>query len=619
MIESYTLDDDHDLYLYDPRRYYQNSEWLYSLAKQLKELTMVDSVAIYLFDSWTGEYPCVQSVNAEGINLPEQLPFDILNKTNQYKKLSRKMIQSLINDNTYNRMSIATIAEGENELGYVLFMAKRKNKKAKYIRKEIIKSVQQMTTIILELRKARESIAQANKYEMMFNITQKFHSSMNPRDVLTEITEIIYSIYPNFNCELYLSKNYQEDLSLPIKEFVYNEKHSDEASSQAFLTGDLKIDQTEEQIKLYAPFNGKQAVYGVMQLSSSEISQIPKDDIEFIRILANTAGNALENAQLYQQSNLLIQDLQLINTFAHELNKLDDLSSITQFIKQQIQTSFVAEEIGFILLDDSDDYTIEVESTEFYHQEQSAPSIEFMLDLVKKENDAVFLSDFDKHYQDVNLSYRSVMLLPMIQSDDLIGVIIILHSEPYYFTFDQYKLMISLVQHSTLAFDNIILREKLERSVITDYLTQLFSREYLDQKCLEHFNKDQQGVFILLDLDDFKLINDSYGHDVGDTILIQVSNIIRREIEGKGFAARWGGEEIAVYLEEANSQMGRVFANKILRLIEHTTEPRVTASIGLTKWDAHHRLNLEELFDKADQALYKAKRLGKNQYQVITG
>lgn len=617
-MKSYALTDDHELFIHDPKKYYKNSDWLYSIVNQMRLRLNVHSVALYMFDSWADQYARVQSKSAQETQLPEHLPSAIVNKVNKYKRLSPKLAQLLMNDEVFERISIASLNDEEGIIGYFLFFAKEKTELSSSRRNEIIQTVEDMTTVIVELRKARQSIAQANKYENMFNITQKFHSSMNPRDVLSEITEIIYLIYPNFKCELYLSKNYQEDLTLPIKEFIYNEKYADQASAQAFLTGKLKIDATEDSITLYAPFNGKQGVYGVMQLRSTEISYIPNGEIEFIRILANTAGNALENAQLYQQSNLLIQDLQLINTFAHELNKLNRLASITRFIKDQFQSSFNAEEIGFMLLNEIEEYEMEAESTDLFHSKDKKAEVRFLLDQVKEGREAIFISEFNQRFEDIDLPYQSVILLPMIQTDHLIGIIVVLHPEAYYFTFDQYKLMISLVQHSTLAFDNIILREKLEQSVITDYLTKLYSREYLDRKCQEHLDKDNCGVFLLLDLDDFKLINDSYGHDVGDTVLIQVSNIIRREIDGKGFSARWGGEELAVYLPEADLQLGEILAHKVLLLIEHSTKPGVTASIGLVGWNNNAKLTLDELLDQADQALYKAKRLGKNQYQTIT-
>src|SRR5699024_3143506 len=105
--------------------------------------------------------------------------------------------------------------------------------------------------------------------------------------------------------------------------------------------------------------------------------------------------------------------------------------------------------------------------------------------------------------------------------------------------------------------------------------------------------------------------------DIGDAVLIQVANIIRRKIEGKGFAARWGGEELAIYLPEANEKMACIFAHELLDAIRHSTKPQVTCSIGIAKWDHKKRVSLNDLFNQADRGLYKAKSLGKNQYQFI--
>lgn len=248
-MESYTLTDNHDLFIYDPKQYYRNSDWLYSIVKQVRLRLNIHSVALYMFDSWADQYTCVQSISEQAVKLPEQLPNTIINKVNKYKRLSHKLIQELDEDNVFERISVASIDDEDGTIGYFLFFAEDKDDLAHDKKNQVIQIVEDMSVIIMELRRARYSIAQANKYENMFNITQKFHSSMNPRDVLAEITEIIYSIYPNFKCELYLSKNYQEDVSLPIKEFIYNEKYAD----QAFLTGKLKIESTDDSITLYAP------------------------------------------------------------------------------------------------------------------------------------------------------------------------------------------------------------------------------------------------------------------------------------------------------------------------------------------------------------------------------
>src|SRR5699024_6030326 len=99
---------------------------------------------------------------------------------------------------------------------------------------------------------------------------------------------------------------------------------------------------------------------------------------------------------------------------------------------------------------------------------------------------------------------------------------IILHNEQSYFTFVRFKLVQSLIQQSTISLLNCMLREELEQAVITDYLTTLYSRSFLDKKIGQHLEWDDSGVLILFDIDDFKNINDLYGHYIGDEVIIQV-------------------------------------------------------------------------------------------------
>src|SRR5690606_8179010 len=94
---------------------------------------------------------------------------------------------------------------------------------------------------------------------------------------------------------------------------------------------------------------GRQGVYGVLQINAYDVSEFPKSEIQFIELLANTAGHAFENAQLYQQSKQLIADLQLINETSHKLNSNLRLTDTMTFMSSQIRNSFGANEVGFFL------------------------------------------------------------------------------------------------------------------------------------------------------------------------------------------------------------------------------------------------------------------------------
>ncbi|ASF40173.1 GGDEF domain-containing protein [Halobacillus halophilus] len=186
-------------------------------------------------------------------------------------------------------------------------------------------------------------------------------------------------------------------------------------------------------------------------------------------------------------------------------------------------------------------------------------------------------------------------------------------NSPIFFSFDSFKLLQSLIHHSTLAFANSMPREELEKTVITDYLTKLHSRKYLDECVEAHRLNDKCGTFILFDIDNFKAVNDTYGHQTGDEVLCQTAETILSVLKGRGMAARWGGEELAVYIPGMICEEAFQIAHSIRKEIFLATSPSVTVSCGVSSWKADYPLNGKELVRRADEALYKAKEAGKNQ------
>ena len=131
--------------------------------------------------------------------------------------------------------------------------------------------------------------------------------------------------------------------------------------------------------------------------------------------------------------------------------------------------------------------------------------------------------------------------------------------------------------------------------------------------------KEKQGAFVLFDIDDFKLINDTYGHYVGDKVLIQVAKIIETEIKSGEIAARWGGEEFAIYLPHYSIQEATEKANIIREKVKKKTTPRVSLSCGVSIWTDYQEDTIEQLFIRTDKALYEAKTSGKDRVVVNEG
>ncbi|WP_044339442.1 sensor domain-containing diguanylate cyclase [Rossellomorea aquimaris] len=447
------------------------------------------------------------------------------------------------------------------------------------------------------------------RYRELFKVTEIFHSTRDVHTLLVEIIETLKQVFPIDEFHLLLSNDRYEFGTLPIKNFDFD--HADESAMQAFVNGNIEVG---EQNVLYAPLKGKQGIYGVLEVRSKSHSTFTDQKIEFIRLLAYTAGSALENAKLYEQSKRLITDLQLINETSHQLNLNLRLTDTVMFLKKQIKRSFQASAIGFVLHQNGEDRILE-ESSSVFFEEEGEKYISYVKARIEKERDAIFMGDVSDRF-DRGAAFPSVMAVPMIQNEALLGFCVVLHKEPYMFSFDMYKLLQSFIHHSTLAITNATLREKLEHMVITDHMTKLFARNYLDDEMESSMSKDSLGTLLLIDIDDFKAINDNYGHQIGDEVIIRVSNLIQGIVSHDGFVARWGGEELAVYLPSLDLEDGWGIAQRIVEQVPVKTDPAVTLSCGLStwrRWDDQCPKSVKELVKKADEALYHAKNNGKNQ------
>jgi diguanylate cyclase (GGDEF)-like protein len=477
--------------------------------------------------------------------------------------------------------------------------------------------VDECALFIKKIHTLAETTEEEKRYKQLFRVTKKFHSTMDMDAVLGEIISTLREVYPSFTYYLLLSHDHKGYGGLPVKDLEYNSEN--QTAMQSYVSGQIQFEDSviDKNSIMYAPLKGRQGVYGVLQVIAPNSLVFPQNEVEFIKLLANTAGSALENAKLYEQSRKLIADLQLINETSHQLNTSLRLTDTMKFICGRIIKSFDAREVGFIMLDEDNlDYSVLQGSTSFFFSKEASNYILKVAKRVKQDLEPLFIGDISYDIGGASSHFRSVMCVPMIQSGDLKGFALVMHEEPYHFAFDTFKLLQSLIHHSTLAFTNSMLREELEKMVVTDHLTKLYSRGYLDDKMNLSMLEDAQGTFILIDIDNFKCVNDQYGHQVGDEVLIQLARQIAKNIRGTDIGARWGGEELAIYLPGAPLEIGVMIANRLVDKVEKHTNPNVTISCGVSTWIRGQEDTTKTVFKRADQALYKAKGSGKNKVVV---
>ena len=177
----------------------------------------------------------------------------------------------------------------------------------------------------------------------------------------------------------------------------------------------------------------------------------------------------------------------------------------------------------------------------------------------------------------------------------------------------------------SLYFELEKVREEMHALAITDELTRVFNRRYfmrLARLELDRSKRNQHTVSVIIfDIDNFKSINDRYGHLCGDAVLRELSLACCRVLRPYDTFARYGGEEFILLLPETDEASALQVANRLCEfasnyVIEYKGIPvQVTISIGVTTSDLS-RDTLDDLLNRADQALYRAKQLGKNRLEV---
>jgi len=162
--------------------------------------------------------------------------------------------------------------------------------------------------------------------------------------------------------------------------------------------------------------------------------------------------------------------------------------------------------------------------------------------------------------------------------------------------------------------------QTLEQAALTDGLTGMQNRRYFDDALREYLQEfrriDRPVGLMILDLDHFKQVNDTHGHDVGDEVLRAVATCLRGMTRYHDVVARLGGEEFAVVTPNMDVELLARFAERIRKAIANMSimsgnvRLKVTTSVGLAVWD--HKESAEDFYRRADRQLYEAKKQGRN-------
>jgi diguanylate cyclase (GGDEF)-like protein len=219
----------------------------------------------------------------------------------------------------------------------------------------------------------------------------------------------------------------------------------------------------------------------------------------------------------------------------------------------------------------------------------------------------------------------SLLVLPLLVHERVLGTLVLGSNEQNAFSHSVRPALEVLASHMAVSLSNARLLKRLEEQATTDGMTGLLNKRTLISeaerriKAATRFNKPLS--LLVTDIDHFKRVNDTYGHDVGDVVIKGLGEVLRRIKRDTDVVGRFGGEEFVIVCEQTDEEGGVNLAERIRKELENTTFQtelgplQVTCSVGVAPFPAAGR-DWETLFKATDEALYVSKRGGRNQVTV---
>ena len=248
--------------------------------------------------------------------------------------------------------------------------------------------------------------------------------------------------------------------------------------------------------------------------------------------------------------------------------------------------------------------------------------LEYGIDLSSDELITVLDKEMVKDVTDANEQHISYFTVPIKYADNLGGVIILAHGDIDQVPPKEEGFFRTVIKEGYVIIQNAWLYSKIRNLAITDSLTGIYNRGFFYSSLCKEFARTARLnlplTFLLLDIDFFKKINDTYGHLQGDDVLRKVAKILKKNIRVYDVLGRYGGEEFSIIMPEAKAGDGCGLAERIRHEISQCNfgpenkALRCTISIGVSSCPDAEIKTIEDLVRKADNALYKAKAEGRN-------
>ncbi|HKG22722.1 MAG TPA: sensor domain-containing diguanylate cyclase, partial [Blastocatellia bacterium] len=224
-------------------------------------------------------------------------------------------------------------------------------------------------------------------------------------------------------------------------------------------------------------------------------------------------------------------------------------------------------------------------------------------------------------------AYRSAAFFPLIREGEFVGALALYSEQDCGYTTDEVRLLETIANHAAAAVHNALAFERTQESAITDRLTGLPNSRYMysffDQERSRAERHGYNMVLMMMDLDGFKKINDTYGHHIGDEILRRIAHVARGQLRTGDVLIRYAGDEFVAVLHRATPEIVTELKERLQSAVDsfsHEVRPGRVARVGISMGHAmfgEDGMEIEELMEIADQRMYEDKLARKRALSTV--
>ncbi len=380
-----------------------------------------------------------------------------------------------------------------------------------------------------------------------------------------------------------------------------------------------------EWIRSYAsiPLGIGENIIGFLSIDSEIPNFFTGKTLSGLEALASHAAIALNNAQLYQSLEQRAAELEIARQASLTLTSSLDLETVLNLILQQslkVSPDMLSGHI-FLYHDGVLEFGAAFQSDGTVGKVFSEPRQSGLTYTVARSGEMILVGDMQSHplYAGGHADWHgSILGLPLKYGNLVVGVMNLSHPEPYYFKTHHIRPLKLLADQAAISIVNARLHNRVEEQSRTDPLTSLNNRRAFTLRLQEETQRSERYhrtfSLAMMDLNGFKKINDTFGHPVGDKILIKISQCILKNTRNTDFLVRYGGDEFALLMPETSLEIATKVATRIQRALEEFDfdmsgggSVPISISIGLAVYPQNGRTP-EEMIKAADDMLYQAKR-----------